>query len=177
MNVKTASLTLFALTACSSSKSKLDEPPLPETLRVCADPNNLPFSNDRKQGFENEIADLIGRDLGIPVTYTWMPQRRGFIRNTLKAKSCDVVMGEPAAFGMAHVTTPYYRSSYVFVTRADRHLSDLRSFDDPRLRDLRVGVHAVGDDYANVPPAMALAHRGLYDHIVGYSIYGDYSQP
>src|SRR4051812_27685850 len=113
---RNASLLLVLLAACSNDKSKLDEPaPLPKQLRVCADPNNLPFSNERTEGFENEIATLIGRDLGIPVAYTWMPQRRGFIRNTLKAKACDVVMGEPKGFDLAYVTKPYYRSSYVVV--------------------------------------------------------------
>ena len=166
------------LAACNGSKSKLDEdPPLPKQLRVCADPNNLPFSNEQAQGFENEIATLLARDLGIPVAYQWMPQRRGFIRNTLKAKACDVVMGEPKGLDMVRVTKPYYRSSYAFVTRADRHLGDLKTFDDARLKQMRIGVHAIGDDYANVPPAMALAKQGLTDHIVGYTIYGDYSQP
>lgn len=145
-------------------------------LRVCADPNNLPFTNDRGEGFENQLAQLIGHDLGRHVTYTWKPQRRGFIRTTLKAKACDVVMGEPAGFEMARVTHPYYRSAYAFVTRADRHL-DLTSLDDPRLKNLRIGVHAVGDDYANVPPAVALAKRGLEGNLVGISIYGDYSRP
>jgi mxaJ protein len=178
MFTRSLSLTVIAATACSPPPSKADEAVAkPSQLRVCADPNNLPFSNREAQGFENAIAAVIGRDLGVPVVYTWMPQRRGFIRNTLKAKACDVVMGEPVGFDLARVTRPYYRSSYVFVTRADRHLGDLRTFDDPRLRGLRIGVHAIGDDYANVPPALALARRGLQDHIVGYTIYGDYSQP
>jgi mxaJ protein len=172
------SLTVIAATACSHPASKRDDAVArPSELRVCADPNNLPFSNQDARGFENAIATVIAHDLGIPVAYTWMPQRRGFIRNTLKAKACDVVMAEPVGFDLARVTRPYYRSSYVFVTRADRHLADLRTFDDPRLRDLRIGVHAVGDDYANVPPAIALARRGLQDHIRGYTIYGDYSRP
>lgn len=145
-------------------------------LRVCADPNNLPFTNARGEGFENQLAQLVARDLGRDVAYTWLPERRGFIRKTLKARRCDVVMGEPVGFELARVTQPYYRSSYVFVSRADRHL-DLRTLDDPRLHDLRIGLHAVGDDYANIPPAAALARRGLADRIKGYSLYGDYSQP
>jgi quinoprotein dehydrogenase-associated probable ABC transporter substrate-binding protein len=169
------SFTAIAFAACGSSNPAPKPEPL-TALRVCADPNNLPFSNRQGKGFENELATLIAHDLGVPVTYTWLPQRRGFIRNTLKAKACDVVMGEPVGFELARVTRPYYRSTYAFVTRADRKL-ELRSFDDPQLAKLRIGVHAVGDDYANVPPAMALARRGLQDHIVGYSIYGDYSQP
>jgi quinoprotein dehydrogenase-associated probable ABC transporter substrate-binding protein len=176
--LRRAALALVMVAGCHGNTSKLDEdPPLPKQLRVCADPNNLPFSNEQAQGFENEIATLLARDLGIPVAYQWMPQRRGFIRNTLKAKSCDVVMGEPKGLDMVRVTKPYYRSSYAFVTRADRKLGDLKTFDDPRLAHMRIGLHAIGDDYANVPPAMALAKQGLSDHIVGYTIYGDYSQP
>lgn len=145
------------------------------TLRVCADPNNLPFSDAQGKGFENAIARLLADDLHRPLAYTWWPQRRGFIRNTLKAGKCDVVIGVPAHLDMALTTVPYYRSSYVFVTRRDRHL-DLRTMDDPRLRNLRIGVHAVGDDYANVPPAMALGRRGIVNNLHGYSIYGDYSK-
>jgi mxaJ protein len=145
-------------------------------LVVCADPNNLPFSNDKLEGFENKLAELVGRDLGLPVRYLWLPQRRGFVRNTLRAHRCDVIMGVPSSFELARPTEPYYRSTYVFVSRKDRHLH-LRSFDDPRLHRLRVGVHVIGDDYANVPPAAALAQRHIIRNVVGYSIYGDYSQP
>jgi mxaJ protein len=145
------------------------------TLRVCADPNNLPFSDAQGRGFENALARLVGRDLHRTVAYTWWPQRRGFVRHTLKARECDVIMGVPSRLQMVQATQPYYRSSYVFVTRRDRHL-DIRNFDDPRLRSLRIGIHAVGDDYANVPPAVALARRGIVDHLHGYSIYGDYSK-
>jgi mxaJ protein len=147
-----------------------------EPLRVCADPNNMPFSNKAGEGFENAIAQQVAKDLGRTVAYTWFPQRRGFIKNTLKAGKCDLVIGEPVGFDLAAVTTPYYRSTYVFVTRADRHL-DVATLDDPRLAKLKIGVHMVGDDYANVPPVVALAKRGFVEQIIGYSIYGDYSQP
>jgi mxaJ protein len=159
-----------ALAACTSAAA---EPPL---LRVCADPNNLPFSNDKGEGFENQIAKLIASDMGAQLQYTWMPQRRGFIRNTLKARSCDLVIGVPAGYELVQPTKPYYRSTYVFVARADRHL-DLTSLDDPRLAQLKIGVQITGDDYDNPPAVQALAKRGLYDHVVGYSIYGDYSKP
>jgi quinoprotein dehydrogenase-associated probable ABC transporter substrate-binding protein len=146
-------------------------------LRVCADPNNLPFSNVRGEGFENRIAELLARDLGLGgVEYTWWPQRRGFIRATLAAGACDVVMGVPADYARTANTRPYYRSTYVFVTRVDRHLR-LRSFDDPRLTRLRIGLHVIGDDYANVPPAEALARRGIVGNVRGYTLYGDYSRP
>lgn len=146
------------------------------TLRVCADPNNLPFSNRAEEGFENRLAELIAAELGRTVSYTWWPQRRGFIRNTLGAKRCDIVMGVPATLEMVQTTQPYYRSSYVFVTRAADELA-VSSLDDPALKKLRIGLHAIGDDYSNVPPAQALAMRGIIDNVRGYSIYGDYSKP
>ena len=147
-----------------------------EALRVCADPNNLPFSNERGEGFENRIAALIAKDLGERVEYTWWAQRRGFVRNTLNAGSCDVILGVPARYEMVRTTRPYYRSSYVFVTRRDRALR-ITSLDDPALRQLRVGVHLIGDDYANSPAAHSLARRGITSNVVGYTLYGDYSKP
>lgn len=144
-------------------------------LRVCADPNNLPFSDDHGRGFENKLAELVARDLGTTVEYTYMPQRRGFIRNTLKAKKCDLVIGVPAGYDMVATTSPYYRSGFVFVSRADKNL-DIKSFDDPRLESLTIGVHAVGDDYSSIPPVKDIAANGLVDRVVGFSIYGDYAQ-
>jgi mxaJ protein len=150
--------------------------PEPPPLRVCADPNNLPFSNDRGEGFENELAEMLASDLGTRVEYTWWAQRRGFVRNTLGAGQCDVVLGVPTRFELAATTRPYYRSSYVFVTRRDRGLR-LRSLDDERLRHLRIGVQMIGDDFANSPPAHALSARGVVKNVVGYSVLGDYSRP
>ncbi|MER9438046.1 substrate-binding domain-containing protein [Mesorhizobium sp. M0618] len=144
-------------------------------LRVCADPNNMPFSNAAGQGFENRIAEIIATDLGAKLTYTWWAQRRGFIRNTLKAGLCDLVPGTPANLEMLRTTTPYYRSSYVFVTRQDG--PDVASFNDPRLRELRIGVQLIGDDGANSPPVQALGRRGIVGHLIGYPVYGDYSAP
>lgn len=143
-------------------------------LRVCSDPNNLPFSNQREQGFENQMASLIARDLGARLEYTWWAQRRGFIRNTLKAGSCDVIMGVPTGMDMVLKTAPYYRSSYVFVTRRDNPI-DVHSFDDPVLRRVRVGVQLIGDDGVNSPPAHALSNRGIIQNVRGYTVYGDYS--
>ncbi|WP_225768549.1 substrate-binding domain-containing protein [Inquilinus sp. Marseille-Q2685] len=144
-------------------------------LRVCADPNNLPFSNEKEEGFENRIAALVAQDLGATVTYTWWAQRRGFIRETLQAGLCDLVPGTMLGLEMLRSTRPYYRSGYVFVTRADG--PQIRSFDDPALKDLRIGVQLVGDDGANPPPAEALARRGLAGHVVGYTVYGNYAEP
>lgn len=145
-----------------------------DPLRVCSDPNNLPFSNARGEGFENRIADLIAQDLGTRVQYTWWAQRRGFLRNTLNAGLCDVVVGYATeANDLAQTTKPYYRSTYVFVTRSSRRLR-IRSLDDPVLRTLRIGVQLIGDDGANSPPAHALSSRGVIDNVVGYTVYGDY---
>jgi mxaJ protein len=144
-------------------------------LRVCADPNNLPFSNRREEGFENRLAKLIATELGASVRYTWWPQRRGFLRNTLSAGKCDLVMGMPFGAERVLTTKPYYRSTYVFVFRKDSHLA-ITSLDDPALRTLRIGVQLVGDDYANTPPVHALSRRGITGNLVGFSVFGDYSQ-
>ena len=116
------------------------------------------------------------RDLGTRVEYTWWAQRRGFLRNTLNAGTCDVVMGYPSDAEMAKTTSSYYRSTYVFVSRRDRALH-LRSFDDPRLKTLTIGIQVTGDDYANPPAAQALAARQIVENVRGYTVYGDYSQP
>ena len=145
-------------------------------LRVCADPNNLPFSNKSEEGFENKIADLIAGELKVPVEYTWWAQRRGFFRSTLRSGLCDVVIGVPASFELAATTRPYYRSTYVFVSRRDRDL-DIGSFDDPALRELKIGVQLVGDDGANTPPVHALNNRGIVANLKGYTLYGNYVEP
>jgi mxaJ protein len=142
-------------------------------LRVCADPNNLPFSNRDEQGFENKLAHLVADSLGKRVSYTWWAQRRGFIRNTLKAGDCDAVMGIPTELDMVETTRPYYRSTYVFVSRRDRAYA-LRSIEDPQLRRLLIGVQLIGNDGFNTPPAHALSRQGIVDNVVGYTLYGDY---
>jgi mxaJ protein len=144
-----------------------------DELRVCADPNNLPFSDSQGRGFENKLAELIARELGTSVSYVWWAQRRGFVRNTLKAGACDVIMGVPAHYDLVETTQPYYRSSYVFVSRADRDVS-ISSFQDPDLRSLKIGVHLMGDDGMNTPPAHALGELGIVENVVGFTIYGDY---
>ena len=149
--------------------------PTGDVLRVCADPNNMPFSNRDGEGFENKLAELVAEAMGRHVEYTWWAQRRGFIRNTLKAGRCDVVMGIPL-LDMLTPTRAYYSSRYVFVTRADRDLS-LHSLAAPELRDLTIGVHLIGDDGSNTPPADALGARGIVDNVRGYPIYGDYREP
>lgn len=145
-------------------------------LRVCADPNNLPFSNDRGEGFENKIASLFAHDLNAPLRYYWLPQSRGFVRKTLNTGACDVIMGVPDQYDPVLTTKPYYRSSYVFVYRADRGWN-LSSLDDPLLMRTKIGIHLVGDDNANPPAAQALAARGIIDNVIGYPMIGDYGQP
>jgi mxaJ protein len=174
--MKAAVAILAAVVALTSACRAAAHYRSPEPLRVCADPNNLPFSNDRGQGFENRLADMLARDLGTRVQYTWWAQRRGFIRNTLTSGLCDLVMGMPTGVAHAATTRPYYRSTYVFVAPRRRHLA-IRSFDDPALRTLRIGVQMIGDDFANSPPAHALSNRGIITNVVGYSVMGDYSQP
>jgi len=144
-------------------------------FRVCADPNNLPSSNRKQEGFENKIAELLASEFGSHVTYTWWPQRRGFVRNTLNAGVCDVVMGVPAGYDQVLTTQPYYRSTYVFVypKNAGYHIA---SFDDPVLQKVKIGVHLIGDDYANSPPAHVLSERGIVKNVVGYSVFGDYAE-
>jgi quinoprotein dehydrogenase-associated probable ABC transporter substrate-binding protein len=144
-------------------------------LRVCADPNNLPFSDSLQRGFENRIASLLARDLDEKLEYLWWPQRRGFVRNTLKANDCDVVIGIPSGYDMVSRTVPYYQSTYVFVSRADRPWR-VTSFDDPKLARARIGIHMMGDDYANSPAAVALMRRHLGANIHGYMIYGNYDE-
>jgi mxaJ protein len=178
-------LTVPALTSCAVKSQQPSPPqPAPQTteltrppgvLRVCADPNNLPFSNRRLEGFENRIAELVARELSAKVEYTWRAQRRGFIRETLRAGACDIIIGMPSSLELALTTVPYYRSTYAFVYRKDRKLN-IRSFDDAALRDVRVGVQMVGDDFANTPPAHALASRHIIQNVRGYSVYGDYTQ-
>jgi quinoprotein dehydrogenase-associated probable ABC transporter substrate-binding protein len=144
-------------------------------LRVCADPNDLPYSNEQQQGFENKLAELIARDLGTQVLYTWYPQREKFFRNTLSAGVCDVVLSVPVGFDKASTTRPYYRSSYVFLSRRDRHLH-IHSLDDPRLHHLRIGVHVLGESDSSLPPVHALINRGIVRNLVGYSVFGNQAE-
>jgi mxaJ protein len=149
--------------------------PSPQAFRVCADPNNLPYSNQQQEGFENKIAELIAREFKQELSYVWWPQRRGFLRNTLNAGACDVVMGVPEKYDPVLTTQPYYRSTYEFVY-AKKVGYQISSFDDPRLRQLKIGVHLIGDDYANSPPAHVLSQKGIINNVVGYSVFGNYGE-
>ena len=159
---------VLLLVACVSAANARE-------LRVCADPNNMPFSNEREQGFENQLVNLVAKNLNAEVKYVWWAQRRGNVRSTLKAGLCDVIPGVASGLEMLATTEPYYRSTYVFVTRSDRKLQ-LSGFDDTQLRHLKIGVQMIGDDFANTPPAHALTKRGIVDNVRGYMLYGDYAQ-
>ena len=153
----------------------LASPAAAGALRVCADPNNLPFSNAARDGFENKIAELLAADLGDELEYVWWAQRRGFVRNTIRAGACDVLLNVPMGFDPVLTTRPYYRSTYVFVARRGAMLP--KNLDDPVLRELRIGVQMIGNDFSNSPPAHALANRGIIDNVRGYMVYGDYADP
>ena len=146
------------------------------TLTACADPNNLPFSNKAGEGFENKLAQLIASDLHAKLEYIWWAQRRGYVRNTLNERKCDFWPGVASNVEMVATTRPYYRSTYMFVTRRDAHLAGL-TLDDPRLKRLKIGVQLVGNDASNTPPAHALAARGIISNVRGYMLYGDYAAP
>lgn len=146
------------------------------TLTACADPNNLPFSNQAGQGFENKLAEMIASDLHAKLQYVWWAQRRGYVRNTLNERKCDFWPGIGSNVEMVVTTRPYYRSTYMFVSRSNENLKGL-TLDDPRLKHLKIGVQMVGNDATNTPPAHALASRGIISNVRGYMLYGDYSKP
>jgi len=139
----------------------------PHVFRACADPRNLPFSNEAGEGFENKIAALFARKLGKPVAYTFYPGATGFIRNTLNAHRCDVVLGIAQGDDIVQPTNPYYRTSYVAAYRADGSLKGLDSLSDSRLKTVRIGV------VAGTPPATYLAANGLLGQIKSYALVVD----
>jgi mxaJ protein len=140
-------------------------------LRVCADPDNLPYSREDGSGFENRIAEVIAAELGAELRYDWLPQIRGYVRKTMGEGLCDLFIGVPTEFERVATTKPYYRSSYVFVTRQGENAPT--RFEDARLRKVRVGVQLVGNDLAATPPGYALARSGAVDNIVGFTVFGD----
>ena len=135
-------------------------------LRVCGDPNNLPFSNEKLEGIENKIAVVIAKDLGMTVAYTWWPHQRGLVKRVLNTSRCDVMLGIPKGYDPVLWTKPYYRTGYVLAYRKDRGLK-LRSLDDPQLKKLKIGVQV------NTPPHDALGQRGIADNVVGYQLMFD----
>ncbi len=135
-------------------------------FRVCADPDNLPYSNQKLEGFENKIAELMAKELGESPTYYWWPQRRGFIRTTLGTKMCDIVMGIPKGYDPVLWTKPYYRTSYVIAYPKNKGFQ-IKSLDDPILKEVKIGV------YVNTPPHITLSERGITKNVVGYEVFYD----
>ena len=136
-------------------------------LRVCADPANMPFSNEAGEGFENKIAELLAADLKLPLEYTWFPQATGFVRNTLGAKRCDVVIGYVAGSEVMQNSNPYYRSAWALVYRSDRDLNGVESLTDSRLKGRRLGV------VAGAPPATVMVMNGLMERAKPYALVVD----
>ena len=136
-------------------------------LRVCADPANMPFSNEAGEGLENKIAELLAADLKLPLEYTWFPQATGFVRNTLGSKRCDVVIGHVAASEVIQNTNPYYKSSWVLVYPKDRGLDGVEALSDARLKGKRLGI------IAGAPPATIMATNGLMSRAKPYALMVD----
>lgn len=139
----------------------------PNTLRVCADPRNLPYSNEAHEGFENKIAELLAQRLGKELAYVYYPNTTGFVRNTLNARRCDVIMGIPQGDDIVQVTNPYYRTSYAIVTRPGTDLAAVGDLADPRLKGTRIGI------IAGTPPATNLAVNGLLANAKSYPLVVD----
>lgn len=136
-------------------------------LTVCADPDNLPFSNRRREGFENKIAEVIANDLGAALAYYWWPHQRGLVRNTLRSGTCEVLVGIPKGFDPVLWTRPYYRTAYVVAYLKGKGFR-IGSLDDAILKQVKIGV------YVNTPPYDALGERGITENVVGYSLFYDY---
>jgi len=135
-------------------------------LKVCADPNDLPFSNDKREGFENKIAEILGKELGLPVSYVWFPQVVGFVRNTLRARQCDLVMGTVSGDGLMDNTDAYYHSGYMIVSRTADGIG-ATGLGDPALADKRIGLIAA------TPPTDLLLRHGLMPHVTSYALAVD----
>jgi len=167
-----ALLPALLLVVSSVSRAENVEAVDRSALRVCADPASLPFSNQKREGFENKIADLLAQELKVPVRYTWYPDSIGFLRNTLGARRCDLVMGIVAGAELVLNTSPYYRSSYVIVTRRKDNLA-IDQLSDPRLKTLKIGLTA------GTPPADVIAGLGLMRNVRPYPLIVDtrFDQP
>jgi len=139
----------------------------PDVLRVCADPRNLPYSNEAGDGFENKIAVLIAKKLGKRLAYEYYPGSTGFVRNTLNAHRCDVIMGMPQGDDIAQVTNPYYRTTYALVVKSGTELEAIDNLEDPRLQGKPIGI------VAGTPPATNLAVNGLLGNVKSYPLVVD----
>jgi quinoprotein dehydrogenase-associated probable ABC transporter substrate-binding protein len=165
-------LSLLALLAPAAVAQAPDAQPSlelvdPTTLRVCADPRNMPFSTQSGEGFENKLAELFARKLGKSLAYEWYPQATGFVRNTLLARRCDVVMGYPLGDDLVQPTNPYYRSAYALVFKPGAGLDGIEELEDPRLKDKHIGI------VAGTPPANNMAAAGLMANARPYPLVID----
>jgi mxaJ protein len=170
--MRAAALLLCVAAAAAAAQSPAPAEGERKALRVCADPDNLPYSHEDGSGFENRIAQLIAADFALPLEYAWLPDRRGFVRKTMGSGLCDLIVGVPVGFDRTLNTRPYYRSSYMLVEPAT-HGAPPADFADPRLRQWRIGVQLVGDDMATTPPGHALAQAGAVENVVGFPIPGE----
>jgi quinoprotein dehydrogenase-associated probable ABC transporter substrate-binding protein len=139
----------------------------PNVLRVCADPSNLPFSNEKGEGFENKLSELLAAKLNKGLAYTWYPMATGFVRNTLGARRCDLIPGFPQGDDIVQVTNPYYRTGYALVVRADSDLVGVDTLADQRIRDKRIGV------VAGTPPATYITRYDEMDKAKPYPLMVD----
>lgn len=161
-----AGLLALAALAVPAARAQRAELVSRTELRVCADPHNLPFSNQAGEGFENRVAEIVGADLGLPVSYVWFPQVTGFVRNTLRARECDLVMGAVVGDGIMDSTNPYYHTAYMIVTRTADGIT-ARSVDDPALAGKTFGVIAA------TPPTDLLVRHKLMDRVRPYALRVD----
>lgn len=168
--------TLAALAFLAPPAAAQDQPalrsnaPTAGVLRICADPDNMPASNQKGEGYENKIAELIAKEWNAKLEYAWWPVRRGFFSRALNGRYCDVALTAPSGLDMAGTTEPYYRSGYVVVYRKDSGLN-LKSLDDPAWKKLRIGVNLLNSDAENTPPAMALSRHGVVGNLVGFTTF------
>jgi quinoprotein dehydrogenase-associated probable ABC transporter substrate-binding protein len=139
----------------------------PKVLRVCADPHNLPFSTEKGEGFENKLAELLADKLGKGLAYAWYPQATGFVRNTLAAHKCDVMMGAPQGDDLVQVTNPYYRTAYALVFKRGNGLDGVDTLEDARLKGKHIGV------VAGTPPGNNMAANGLMANAKPYPLVID----
>ena len=171
-----ATLALTAGLSTTMAQAQTRETGDDKVLRVCADPNNMPLSNDKGEGYENKIAELLAKDLGWPLEYTYFPQRMGFVRMTLKAKhatipgkfKCDLIIGVPVGFDLGATIKPYFRSTYAMVFRKGTGLDDIKVPDDllklppEKLHALKFGV------FSQTPPVDWLLRNKLFDQAISY---------
>jgi mxaJ protein len=139
----------------------------PKVLRVCADPNNLPFTNEKREGFENKLADFLAGKLGKSVSYTYFPMVTGFVRKTLGEFKCDVILGYPQGDELVQNTNAYYRTTYALVYKPGNGLDGLDMMADPRLKEKRIGI------VAGTPPASIMARNGLMARAKPYPLMVD----